>query len=248
MTHSNCTRGGCRAPPLFTGRVHDVPLAIDLRGVWVVDRRFTDFRLRRHSRIEPGERSAAVVADEMLDGAAECGVVGLDEHVQPCTVPPQARCGNVRAGDADQLRRGELAPRTLDGGRDRMEDVPPLEQAAADRTEHVPLPTVEDGAGVLGVLQHLGLQDGSLSTEESQASHGTIMAHVNGRCVSCPSSSSLAPRDPNGLRIAVQEVVDRLDALHGRRVIHVADLVQPCAEPAPGPHSLLPEPRLDDAE
>src|SRR4051794_10926394 len=59
--------------------------------------------------------------------------------------------------------------------------------------------------------------------------------------------TSFAPRDPDRLRLVEQHVVDELDALHGR-VVHVADLVEPGAEPTARPDVLRPEPRLDGAQ
>jgi hypothetical protein len=45
------------------------------------------------------------------------------------------------------------------------------------------------------------------------------------------SEGRLATGDPDGLGLTGQHVIRELDTLHGR-VVHVADLVQPCAEAA----------------
>src|SRR5947208_3533594 len=58
---------------------------------------------------------------------------------------------------------------------------------------------------------------------------------------------AFAARNPHGLGVAEQHLVDELHALH-RRVIHVADLVQPRAEAATRPDVVLAQPRLDRPE
>src|SRR5215210_4452282 len=72
-----------------------------------------------------------------------------------------------------------------------------------------------------------------------------------GLVVPAVTRSSVRPRftsrDPHRLGISVQRMVHHLDALHGG-VVHVADLVEPRAEPASGPDLVLAQPRLDGPE
>src|SRR4051812_26222048 len=59
--------------------------------------------------------------------------------------------------------------------------------------------------------------------------------------------SSLATWDPDRLGLTVQDMVHELHTLH-RGVVHVADLVQPGAEPTAREDVVRAKPRLDRAE